>query len=183
MRTQDCIELTGSAVSGRSGHSIQGGFLSRVLTPYRENCRYLRAAELETSNAGYPHNLQMHGDFAIGESCYIDDTGHFNAVEFNICYNQIAYTHLGYCIEQGLLPELANFGNGVFYHKQLSNFLIASISSSYAKELNPRRFRGTFGIRLIRRRRNCTFIKTECRFSDFEAGASEGEVTLAVLDP
>ncbi|MGW6540873.1 FcoT family thioesterase [Streptomyces sp. NPDC055051] len=31
------------------------------------------------------------GMFTIPEPCYIDDTGHFNAVEFNICYNQLAY--------------------------------------------------------------------------------------------
>ena len=35
--------------------------------------------------------ISAKGRFSIPDSCYIDDTGHFNAVEFNICFNQLAY--------------------------------------------------------------------------------------------
>ena len=46
------------------------------------------------------------GRFSIPESCYIDDTGHFNAVEFNICYNQLAYVLFAGVIDAGLMHKV-----------------------------------------------------------------------------
>ena len=66
-------------------------FLSRVLKPYREHCCYLKSANFQHHKTGGIQGLTLHGQFSIDDSCYIDDTGHFNAVEYNICFNQIAY--------------------------------------------------------------------------------------------
>ena len=46
------------------------------------------------------------GRFSIPESCYIDSTGHFNAVEFNICYNQLAYVLFAGCINAGVMGKV-----------------------------------------------------------------------------
>lgn len=162
---------------------VHDDFLAKVLKPYREHCYYLKSANFQHQEEKGVQGLTMNGQFAIGESCYIDDTGHFNAVEYNICFNQIAYLHLAHCIENGLIPELDGFQLDSFFDKQLSHFLIARITSSFQDFINARHFYGTFGIDSIKKTSKCTFIKTYCLFFDDEKGKSKGEVTLAIINP
>jgi hypothetical protein len=162
---------------------IDHSFLLKVLAPYRDQCRYLKRAYFQEREGSGLQGLLMNGEFSIPESCYIDDTGHFNAVEYNICFNQIAYVHLGHCIINGLIPELGEFDRETFFEKQLSHFLIANISSGFQSLLNAKHFYGTFGIHSLKKTGKCTFIKTYCHFHDDEVGKSKGEVTLAILRP
>jgi len=37
-------------------------------------------------------SMLAYGNFTIGDSAYIRSTGHFNAVELIICFNQLAYS-------------------------------------------------------------------------------------------
>lgn len=87
--------------------------LEEILRPYRKNATYLKSAAVlrwfdkPPSRQDKDQDLIVgRGTFEIPESCYIDDTGHFNAVEFNICYNQLAYVLFGKCIQQGILQPL-----------------------------------------------------------------------------
>src|SRR5262245_56508099 len=78
---------------------IDDAFVADILRPYRAHARYLKSAEIThvhdkavPQGRGKPSSLITGmGRFSIPESCYIDHTGHFNAVEFNICFNQLAY--------------------------------------------------------------------------------------------
>lgn len=162
---------------------ITTSFLARVLTPYRKHCCYLKSASFQYQEELGIKGLTIHGQFVIDDSCYIDDTGHFNAVEYNICFNQIAYLHLAHCIDNGLIPELADFEMDSFFEKQLSHFLIARITSSFQSFINARHFYGSFGIESIKKTSKCTFIKTYCSFFDDKKGKSKGEVTLAIMNP
>ncbi|NOT85579.1 MAG: hypothetical protein HOP02_12565 [Methylococcaceae bacterium] len=162
---------------------IDDKFVKQVLKPYRDHCTYLKKAYFQQQEGVGVQGMLMNGEFAIAESCYIDDTGHFNAVEYNICYNQIAYVHLGHCIRNGLIPELAGYDREDFFEKQLSHFLIANINSSFQSLINARHFYGTFGIQYLKKTAKCTFIKTYCHFHDDENGKSTGEVMLAILHP
>jgi len=163
---------------------IDGDFIGQVLRPYYSHSRYLKHATFEQSDSLDPQSLIMHGEFAIPESCYIDDTGHFNAVEYNICFNQICYVHMAHCIKHALIPELSDdYDMDTFFEKQLPNVLIAKLASSYQSQLNAKRFYGTYGINAIKKTSTCTFIKTYCRFHDDGDGKSKGEVTLAVMAP
>ena len=69
--------------------AVDPQLLARVLTPYKPHCRYLRTAAVRYATAR--SIAAASGTFSIPESCYIASTGHFNAVEFNICYNQLTY--------------------------------------------------------------------------------------------
>ena len=157
--------------------------MQQILKPYRQHTTYLQKASYTINTDNAVQGLTIKGEFKIGDSCYIDDTGHFNAVEFNICYNQLAYVHLGHSIKQGLIPALSGFGDGLFFQKQLSHFLIANLNSSYRRQLNSDHFYGEFGIKELTIKEKCTFIKTYINFYDDGKGKSEGEVTLAVLKP
>src|SRR4051794_38330665 len=88
---------------------IDGAFVSLLLAPYKRSCVYVRREWIEregapTSAAGGA--IRARAELAIPESCYIDDTGHFNAVEFNICFNQVAYVFTAHCAHRGLLPGM-----------------------------------------------------------------------------
>lgn len=162
---------------------IDNTFLQKVLQPYRLHCQYLKRAYFQEQEDQGVQGLVLNGEFSIPDSCYIDDTGHFNAVEFNICYNQMTYAHLSHSIIHGLIPELGDFDESAFFEKQLSHFLIVNLNSSFQSMLNAKHFYGSFGIHSLKRTSKCTFIKTYCHFHDDYAGKCKGEITLAVLRP
>src|SRR5205823_5095442 len=91
--------------------NISDAFISKILAPYKQNAKYLKSALiLDYYERGFDDQIpksaielvNIEGNFSISESCYIDDTGHFNSVEFNICYNQLAYVLFAKCIEAGI---------------------------------------------------------------------------------
>ena len=103
--------------------NISKDFIDDILKPYRKHAQYLKSAELthfqdkcscatKGKDAGL---ITAKGRFSIPESCYIDDTGHFNAVEFNICFNQLAYVAFGKCLEANILKNLRLEGASVSF--------------------------------------------------------------------
>jgi hypothetical protein len=160
---------------------IDSSFLKKVLTPYRPHATYLRRAFLQTEAEKGIQGLTAKGEFTIADSCYIDDTGHFNAVEYNICYNQLGYSYIAHCIANQLIRELEDYDVETFLKKQLANFLIAKIGSSFPKMLNAKKFYGTFGISSIKKTARFTFLQTYCIFHDDYNGRSAGEVSIAIL--
>lgn len=170
---------------------ISDAFLADVLKPYRPNARYLRSAQLthfrdKTSlqTGGKDAGLVTGtGKFSIPSSCYIDDTGHFNAVEFNICYNQLAYVLFGKCLEADILKNLrlekGNVSFADFKRHQLSSMVIVSIESRYYKRLKSDDFQAEFTINRISASAGAYFCFTAISFSDDEGVKSKGTVLLA----
>ena len=165
---------------------MEDAFLRRILAPYHEHCRYLQAVTVHP-DPDHLDSVRGEGTFAIPVSCYIDDTGHFNAVEFNICYNQLAYVLFGACVQHGLLAAATDFTLDWFSEKQLASMLIVRLNSAFKRPINPRRFYGTVSLDRISRRgrgsRSAYFLSTTCSFYDDEGGLAEGAVTLACVNP
>ena len=154
--------------------------LAQVLKPYRDNCRYLKSAQVIAENG----EATARGRFAIDESCYIDDTGHFNAVEFNICYNQLGYYLMAKCVEDNLFPVFATWTMADFWERQLSDMLIYKFSSRFRRLINSRSFEGDLVFRepvLSQRpgRSDVMFMETVCTFRDDDGGSAEGEASIA----
>lgn len=163
--------------------------LDVFLSPYKENCRYLKKAEFR-----YPFNdapsksdkkgqglWLIEGEFAITESCYIADTGHFNSVEFNICYNQLFYITIAYLVQHKLLKEMSDWDLEIYKRRQLSDFLIVKFSSTFRQPINSNSFQGMLSINKCSIRGNLLLIKTSCAFYD-NRGWSEGDVTIAIVN-
>jgi hypothetical protein len=170
--------------------AIAKEFTAEVLKPYRENATYLKAAEIievndKTAIAGTDQKLIVgKGRFSIPESCYIDDTGHFNAVEFNICYNQLAYVLFAGCINAGLMHKVRAEAFHVpsmseFKRHQLPAMMIVSMESRYFKPLNSKDFTAELSINKISAVGNAWFFFTTISFSDSEGVKAKGAVTLA----
>ena len=161
--------------------------LATFLSPYKENCRYLKRARFQhpVGATGHEQSWRINGDFAIPESCYIDDTGHFNSVEFNICYNQLFYIMIAHLVQHKLLAAMNDWDLTTFKRRQLSDFLIVKFSSTFKQPMNSDCFQGTLSINRCSARSNLILLKTSCAFSDHQDGSggeSEGEVTIAILN-
>jgi hypothetical protein len=162
-------------------------FLADILAPYRANARYLASAEithvsnLASRQAVQPRSPLMRGmgTFAIPQSCDIDDAGHFNAVEFTICYNQLAYVLFGKCIATGLLEDLRFLTFAEYKRQQLPSWLIVSIESHYLKPLNRERLYGELTLNRVVAVRRGLFFFTTITFADEEDVKATGSVVLA----
>ena len=171
--------------------AIAGEFTAEILKPYRENATYLKAAEItevndKTAIAGTDQKLITgKGRFSIPESCYIDSTGHFNAVEFNICYNQLAYVLFAGCINAGVMGKVrAVQGAGIptmaeFKNDQLPAMMIVALESRYFKPLDSKDFTAELSINKISAVGNAWFFFTTITFSDSQGVKAKGSVTLA----
>lgn len=176
METQDTI-------------AVDRKILTDMLLPYKKHCRYLKYAasdcfgNTQTSNllGDKSFLLSGSGEFGIPESCYIDDTGHFNAVEFNICYNQLAYVLLAHWTVNNRIEPLKGVSFEKFRQNQLSNMLIADLSSSFKKAIQSEHFYGRFAVKKISVRSRVIFLKTHCEFYDGDEGTAEGNVLLAFI--
>jgi hypothetical protein len=188
---QDLVHQT---ASHRLPMAISDAFVSEILKPYREHARYLKSAELTQFSEEALRNSDSKeclvtgvGRFSIPESCYIDDTGHFNAVEFNICFNQLAYVAFGKCLEANILKNLrlegASVSFGDFKRHQLANMLIVSIESRYYKMLKSDDFTAELTINRISASAGAYFVFTSIAFADAEGIKAKGTVLLAFAPP
>ena len=121
--------------------------LSRVLIPYRDNCKYLKKLSMEylpvsshVSADASEASIAAIGELSIGESCYIDSTGHFNAVEFQICANQLMYAMGAEVTRLRILRAFSSMDLEGYYERQLPNVLITNVTMAFKKVMNPRRF-------------------------------------------
>jgi hypothetical protein len=174
---------------------ISKEFIADILKPYRTHAQYLKSAEIthyrdksapdtKGKDAGL---IKGKGRFSIPCSCYIDDTGHFNAVEFNICFNQLAYVLFGKCLEANILKNLrlegASVSFGDFKKHQLANMLIVSIESRYYKMLKSDDFTAELTIDRISASGGAYFCFTSISFADADGVKAKGSVLLAFAPP
>lgn len=154
----------------------------RTVSPYRaKGCVYLRSAVVDRVD----ERIVSTGSFGIDESCYIDDTGHFNAAEFIICYNQLLYVSLATAVTRSLAPEFEHWTIDHFWERQLPDVLIHKLSSVFSRPINARSFTGEFTIRSISTRslaRGMLTLDTEIKFHDDHGGRSRGDVSIALVN-
>ncbi|UQU63852.1 FcoT family thioesterase [Couchioplanes caeruleus] len=180
----------GSVIGPGGAHATDPGLLAAVLRPYRENCKYLQSAEVTA--AGDPADggrVTARCTFVIPESCYIDDTGHFNSVEFNICYNQMLYYTVAKTVQERLAQPFARWTMDDYWSRQLADFLITDFRSSFKRAMSGRFFHGALEITDIAEwagsdlRDALVVLRTTCRYWDERGGASAGEVRVAITNP
>lgn len=164
--------------------------LERVLRPYRTISRYVLDADCEhPADRRRPQPDQPDSWIAIESrcsipgSCYIDDTGHFNAVELNIAYNQMLYAGLAAVAELRLLPDLLAWDLEAFFRHQLPDVLILDYHARFPRPLDPRAFRGRFEIRevLPKPHKQMVLLRTHCRVECERGGHAEADVVIALV--
>ncbi|SDY98315.1 FcoT-like thioesterase domain-containing protein [Micromonospora pattaloongensis] len=167
-------------------HALRFGedaeLLDRVLRPYREHCKYLKSAVVTASTDPDTAPLTARCEFEIPESCYIDDTGHFNAVEFNICYNQMFYYVAAKAVLEKAAEPYAQWTMDDYWRRQLPNILITDFRSSFRRAMHGKRFYGEISFTRIHQRGSLLINDTRCRYWDDGTGDCRGEVKVVITD-
>jgi len=146
--------------------------MEAMLRPYFPQCRYLLDADMDFPRA--------EGRFSIEDSCYIESTGHFNAVELPICYNQLAYVFFGHIIRGGLVDQFSDIDFEGFRKNQLMA-VITKMEGRFRGEINPRDFRGEIELKKTRKPGEDRYIAdTSFKFWDKNSGRAEGKILLAL---
>jgi hypothetical protein len=159
---------------------VEHSFIQQVLTPYAgRDCVYLKSASTATVYPG----PSIHATFAIPVSCYIDSTGHFNAVEFNICYNQMTYVLLADCVRRGAIPQLSDWSIQQFFERQLPDVLITRYQCRFRRAIDSASFWAEVHFqRITHERGKPIYLQTVATFFDGKHGLAEAEVELAIVD-
>ena len=167
---------------------IDDSILERTLIPYkRKGTIYLKDAYAKHAHVNNSdsdiQNTVLHSIkelFSIPESCYADASGHFNAVEFNICYNQLIYVSFAYGIDEGLIPAFDDLSLDEYYRKQFSDVYITHLESHYKRVINPRNFYGVLKINKAKKRQGLIMFDTDIKFWD-DDGLAYGSVNIVVV--
>lgn len=170
-------------MSGKVNFPNDPELLSRVLAPYeRPKTQYLKSANVEVSG----DTANAVGRFAIPFPCYIDDTGHLNSVEVNICFNQLMYYLIAKVVQEQAVEEFEDWTMEDYWAKQLPDILIARFQSDFKRPIDSADFTGevAFGeFRRTNRSRPVQVVEMPWRFWDAAGGYAHGEVRMALVDP
>jgi hypothetical protein len=156
------------------------GLIDRILRVYKPHCRYLIRGEVTTPEDGSELPVTLRGHFEIPASCYIDDTGHLNAVEVNIAFNQAYYVVTAQAIESGLVSALSEWTPELYERWRLEGSLIHDLRSTFKSVIDPRSFEGEIAIASAMRTRRFVVLKLTHRFWDGNGGLARGRVTMAI---
>jgi hypothetical protein len=187
---QQGSRLPPSTPEAGEGLLAEPSLLARVLRPYKPHCRYLQAATVKFK-PGQAHSRQPScvGEFKIPESCYIDSTGHFNSVEFNICYNQLFYYAIARLISDDSMPLFRGWTLDDFWSRQLPDILIIDFHSTFRRAMRGQTFTGELEIVGITERKRgegmspLILIDTVCRYWDADGGYCHGEIKMGITNP
>jgi FcoT-like thioesterase domain len=163
------------------GVEVEPDFLQHILSPYAaKDCIYLKSAR-----NFFGSTISTRAKFSIPESCYIDSTGHFNAVELNICYNQMFYVLMADAILRRQVPELAGWSNEDFKQQQLPAMLIVRVNSEFRAPINPREFSGEAIVDRVRflgkGPRPKMYVRTHATFQDASGGLAKAQIDFAIV--
>lgn len=159
---------------------VDSELLDRTTLPYRsKGAIYLQSATVTKLDSG----LEVEGNHRIVESAYIDDTGHFNAAEFIISYNQMVYVGLATAIRDQIIPALAGWSMDDYWERQLPDVLITKMNTRFRSAIDPRDYHARLTISEFEyrnRRQPVLLFDTEVRFWDGGGGEASGDGQIAL---
>lgn len=164
--------------------TVDPQYIARVIRPYKPHSRYLRSAVISV-NPDRECAVEAEGEFTIGESAYIESTGHFNAAELIMCVNQIGYVLVAKAVESrgfGVLEEqFSALSRDSFANKQLGGVLILKIEASFRRMIDPKRFRGRIGWKSVKATRRLIMLNGVATFSDDQGGRAEASALIGIV--
>jgi hypothetical protein len=155
----------------------------RVLACYKPHCRYLRSATSAVADG----RIRLTAAFEIPMSCYIDDTGHLNTVEVNICYNQMLYLAIATSVQKSISPVFDTWSMQDFWRRQLPAIMIVRFQSTSTRPLNARHFSGEFQVDHVAARRlrpdagPLVSLGTSFRYWNDGGVGCQGTVSVAIV--
>lgn len=177
-----------SAATRSIGISQQS--LDETLDCYLPTVRYLRSARVTHAEKGSGFDSEMgsslalaQGEFASRAPWYIRDTGHFNAIEFNLCYNQLAFVLVRQSVESELDATLSEFiPKQDFLARMLPALVILRYSVTFERAMQAACFSGLLSLSKVVKKMGRLFLHTRFWVGPGDGTwCARGEVALAVL--
>ncbi|WP_157224206.1 FcoT family thioesterase [Nocardia paucivorans] len=155
--------------------------LADVLQVYRPAARYLRRMTHRFDG----EKISGEAELAIEESCYIDETGHLNAVDALIGYNQMAYLTIATMVRHSIGPVFGGWSMAEFRRRYLPGMVIADSRFTFARPVDSRRFRAELTFDRIEtyraRSQQRIALHTSVGFGDETLDGCRGEVRVVIL--
>ncbi|MCV7199179.1 FcoT family thioesterase [Mycobacterium angelicum] len=182
MSTTDLTESTPVVLDSAETAPITEELLCRVLEPYSyKGSRYLLDAQYRAT----PDSVLAYGNFTIAESAYIRSTGHFNAAELILCFNQLAYSAFAPAILNEEIPVLRGWSIADYFDYQLPSMLIKTTATRFRRPINAQKFSARLlckDFRVIDRALRYLLVPCAIEFWDEDGGSASGEIELAALN-
>ncbi|MFE0176344.1 FcoT family thioesterase [Streptomyces sp. NPDC059002] len=165
--------------------------LARVLSCYKEHCRYLTGAQVRTADSQDRYPLQCVGQFTVPTSCYFtpaaSDDYHCTVVESQICASQITNYLIASAVRDRLAAPFDLWTLDDIWQRQRHAFLAPELHYTYRAPIRSRTFHGEAAITHVayKRGRRAPFLLLNIThdFSDDRGGVFHGEKKLAITDP
>ena len=105
------------------------------------------------SHSKQNNEITMWSKLGIDKPWYCNDTGHMNAPELNIAFNQMMYVTIYYGISYSLIGQLSNNNFAVSLENYMDevwpDFVITKIESQFVKPIQVNDFSGALRIKNI----------------------------------
>lgn len=166
-------------------------FREQVLACYKPHCRYVqsftctRSTPEPTAEKSLAATTVVTGrcQLSVPEPCYINATGHLNAVDVGICFNQTLYLTLGTSVQHRWLPDFYQWSVTDFFIHQLPDVLIAETTARFFAPLSPHSFSAVFQILAITRVPSGTvWLDTAMECVDNQGGRCIMTANVAVVN-
>lgn len=182
MSTRGLTQAESITAESATTNPIKEELLAKVLEPYAcKDSRYLVDAAYKATE----DSVLAYGNFSIGDSAYIRSTGHFNAVEFVLCFNQLAYCAFAPAVLNGEIAALRGWSIEDYFNYQLPSMLIKTTASRFKRQINASKFSARLSCKDFEVvERSLRYLKIPCaiEFWDEQGGSASGEVELAALN-
>ena len=149
--------------------------MNTYLKPYKEDCRYLQYATI----SNLP-KIIAYGEFVVPDSCYIKETNHINAIDINICYNQLGYYLLYEMIENDLLKQYIDWDPTDFLRYQLSHVFITNLSMKFLKKITNKNFYGSICVDYVKKKKQNVIINTTFIFYENSSVRVKGRCEIII---
>ena len=140
--------------------NISEDIINKALITYiAKNTRYLTQAQICNTNG----TIKLIAHFSIKESCYLfPASGHFNAVEALMCFNQMLYVALLGGIEEKMFTFYRNITPDYFNQNRRKVYILELENIKFKKQINNNSFYGFIELQPLHKIRDKIYVN--CRF-------------------
>lgn len=159
--------------------NVSEDIINKALVTYiAKNTRYLTAAQISKKE----NDIFLKAEFSIKESCYLSPgSGHFNAIEALMCFNQMFYVTMLAGIEKKLFPFYEDITPDDFNQNRRSVYILELEKIKFKKQIDNNDFHGILEFKPLHRIKNRIYIDCRLGFGNDEACDSfSGNIKLFI---
>ncbi|MBP5698475.1 MAG: hypothetical protein J6W96_02985 [Alphaproteobacteria bacterium] len=159
--------------------SVSEDIIKKALVTYvAKNTRYLGKAEIDKKD----DTVVLRGEFSINESCYLSPgSGHFNAVEAIMCFNQMLYAALLGGIEKKMFPFYDDITADEFNLHRRKVYILEFEKIKFKKQINNNCFEGVLELKPLHVVKDKIYVNCQFGFgNDEECKSFAGNIKVFI---